>query len=276
MHAGESVGAIECGPKQEGAFTDADHRLLATLARQAAAVAHNLRLRAEQTEHLAEISRRSAELAESRARVVQAQDAERRRLQRNLHDGMQQSVAALSVRLGLARNQLRRGDRRTAETLTELQADVNRLLDDVRELSHSIRPAVLSDRGLLEAVEAHASRLPVPVVIDADQALRGARFPAQIEDAAWYGIAEAMTNALKHTETTRIVVTLTRQNGHLEVDVSDNGRGFDPSTSAGFGLAALADRMAVLGGVLTVDSAAGRGTRLRMDIPLASTAGGTA
>jgi GAF domain-containing protein len=97
VHAGESVGAIECGPKQEVSFTAADHRLLGTLARQAAAVTHNLRLRAEQTEHLAEISRRTAELTESRARVVQAQDAERRRLQRDLHDGMQQSVAALSA-----------------------------------------------------------------------------------------------------------------------------------------------------------------------------------
>jgi signal transduction histidine kinase len=128
---------------------------------------------------------------------------------------------------------------------------------------------VLSDRGLLEAVEAHAARLPVPVVIEADQTLRGVRFPAQIEDAAWYGIAEAMTNALKHSATARIVVSLTRQNGHLEIDVSDNGRGFDPRTADGFGLAALEDRMAVLGGVLAIDSAAGRGTRLRMDIPLA-------
>jgi signal transduction histidine kinase len=268
MHAGESVGAIECGPKEQGSFTDADHRLLATLARQAAAVAHNLRLRAEQTEHLAEISRRTAELTESRARVVQAQDAERRRLQRDLHDGIQQSVAALSARLGLARNQLRRADLHAATTLADLQTDVNRLLDELRDLAHSIRPAVLSDRGLLEAVEAHATRLPVPVVIDADQTLRGVRFPVQIEDAAWFGIAEAMTNALKHSDTARIIVSLTRQNGHLEIGVSDNGQGFAAENPPGFGLAALADRMAVLGGHLTVNSAPGHGTHVRMNIPL--------
>jgi signal transduction histidine kinase len=268
IHAGESVGAIECGPKQQGTFTEADQRLLATLARQAAAVAYNLRLRAEQAEHVAEIERRTAELTSSRARVVQAQDAERRRLQRDLHDGIQQSVAALSVRLGLARNQLRRGDLHAATTLADLQTDVNQLLNELRDLSHRIRPAVLSDRGLLEAVEAHAARLPVQVVIDADQTLRGVRFPAQIEDAAWYGIAEAMTNAMKHSVPSRIIVSLMRQNGHLDVGVSDDGRGFNPETAAGFGLAALADRMAVLGGQLSVDSRPGRGTKLRMNIPL--------
>ena len=265
----EVVGAIECGPKRQGPFTDADRRLVATLARQAATVAHNLRLRAEQTEHLAEISRRTAELTASRARVVRAQDAERRRLQRDLHDGVQQSVAALSTRLGLARNQLRRSDEQAADTLVELQADVLRLLDELRDLAHRIRPAVLSDRGLLEAVEAQAARLPLPVLIDADQDLRGARFPDQVEDAAWFGIAEAMTNTLKHAAADHLVVGLARLDGHLEVQVRDDGRGFDPACSAGFGLTALADRMAVLGGRLTLDSRLGSGTLLQMDFPLA-------
>ena len=114
VHHGIQVGAIECGPKRQGPFTAADTRLLATLAQQAAAVAYGLRLRTEQAEHLAEISRHSAELSRSRARLVEVQDAERRRLQTQVHDGVQQSVAAVSVRLGLARNQLRRGDERVA------------------------------------------------------------------------------------------------------------------------------------------------------------------
>ena len=269
VHHGESVGVIECGPQRAGSFTGADHRLLATLARQAAAVAHNLRLRAAQAEHLAEIGRRTAELTESRARVVQVQDAERRRLQRQLHDGVQQSVAALSVRLGLARIQLRRGDdRASATTLAELQGDVTHLLDQLRDLAHSIRPAVLTDRGLLEAVEAQAARLPVPVVIRADRALRGRRFPQHIEDAAWYGIAEAMTNSLKHAAGGPIIVGLVCRDGRLAIDVDDDGPGFDVHAAAGFGLAALADRMAVLGGRLTVDSAPGAGARLRMELPL--------
>jgi signal transduction histidine kinase len=163
---------------------------------------------------------------------------------------------------------LRRGDEHAATTLVDLQADVNQLLNELRDLSHRIRPAVLSDRGLLEAVEAHASRLPVQVVIDADQTLRGVRFPAHIEDAAWYGIAEAMTNAMKHSAPSRITVSMTRQNGDLDVGVSDDGRGFNADTTAGFGLAALADRMAVLGGQLSLDSRPGGGTQLRMNIPL--------
>lgn len=266
--AGEVVGAIECGPKRQGPFTEADRRLVATLAGQAATAAHNLRLRAEQTEHLSEISRRTAEVTASRARVVRVQDAERRRLQRDLHDGVQQSVAALSTRLGLARNQLRRSDEQAADTLAELQSDVLRLLDQLRDLAHRIRPAVLNDRGLLEAVEAQAARLPLPVLIDAGQELRGARFPDHIEDAAWFGIAEALTNTLKHAAAEHVVVALARQNSHLQVQVRDDGRGFDPACSAGFGLTALADRMAVLGGRLTLDSRLGSGTRVHMDIPL--------
>ena len=268
VHHGECIGAIECGPKTDGPFTDADRRLLATVAQQAAVVAYNLRLRAEQEQHLAEISRTSAELTESRARMVQVQDAERRRLQRQVHDGLQQSVAALSGRLGLAVHQVRRGDERATATLEELQAEVARLLDELRDLAHTIRPSVLSDRGLLEAIEAQASRLPMPVVIRADPSLRGARFPARIEDAAWYGIAEAMTNSLKHAAAGRIEVRLAHASGRLHIEVGDDGLGFDPQQVDGFGLAALADRMAVLGGRLMIDSAPGAGARLRMDLPV--------
>ena len=268
VHHGESFGAIECGPKWEGPFTEADHQLLATLARQAAAVVHNVRLRTQEAQHLAEISRRTAELTESRARLVQVQDAERRRLQHQLHDGVQQSVAALSGRLGLARNQLRRGDDRAAATLGELQADIDMLLDELRDLAHTIRPSVLTDSGLLDAIEAQAARLPIPVTINASRNLRGVRFPADIEDAAWYGLAEAMTNALKHSTATRLDVRLAQVSGRLELEVADDGSGFDPPQAARFGLTALADRMAVLGGQLVVDSAPGDGARVRMLLPL--------
>ncbi len=268
VHHGIQVGAIECGPKRQGPFTTADTRLLATLAQQAAAVAYGLRLRTEQAEHVAEISRHSAELSRSRARLVEVQDAERRRLQTQVHDGVQQSVAALSVRLGLARNQLRRGDERVAVTLVDLQADIDQLLDQLRDLAHSIRPSVLSDRGLLEAVEAQAGRLPVPVVIRASRTLRGARFPPAIEDAAWFGIAEGLTNALKHARADRVEIGLGCRDGHLEVEIGDEGPGFDPSVTTGFGLATLRDRMAVLGGQLIIESAPGTGARLRMRLPL--------
>jgi signal transduction histidine kinase len=271
IHGGTKLGDIECGPKIEGAFLDEDDKLLYNLARQAAAAVHNLRLTAELARRLEEIRRQAAELGASRARVVQAQDAERRRLQRDLHDGAQQAVVALSAKLALARNQLRRGDEQAGATLVELHDDVLALLHQLRELAHSIRPAVLSDRGLLDAVEAQATRLPLPVVIEAEPALRGVRFAGQIEDAAWYGVAEALTNALKHADARRIVVVLAQRDGHLVAEVGDDGRGFNTAEAAGFGLAGLTDRVAALGGLFKVDSAPGEGTRVRIELPLHET-----
>lgn len=274
VHHGIQFGVIECGPKRQGPFTAADTRLLATLAQQAGAFGYGLRLRTEQAEHLAEISRHSAELSRSRARLVEVQDAERRRLQAQVHDGVQQSVAAVSVRLGLARNQLRRGDERVAVTLVDLQADIDRLLDQVRDLAHSIRPSVLSDRGLLEAVEAQAGRLPIPVVIQASPTLRGVRFPPAIEDAAWFGIAEGLTNALKHARADRVDVRLGCRDGLLEVEIRDEGPGFDPSVANGFGLATLRDRMTVLGGQLIIESAPSAGALVKMRLPVPDENGG--
>ena len=124
------------------------------------------------------------------------------------------------------------------------------LLDELRDLAHTIRPSVLTDSGLLDAIEAQAARLPIPVTINASRNLRGVRFPADIEDAAWYGLAEAMTNALKHSTATRLDVRLAQVSGRLELEVADDGSGFDPPQAARFGLTALADRMAVLGGQL--------------------------
>jgi signal transduction histidine kinase len=129
----------------------------------------------------------------------------------------------------LARNQLRRGDERAGVTLADLQADIDRLLDQLRDLAHSIRPSVLSDRGLLEAVEAQAGRLPVPVVVRASPTLRGARFPPAIEDAAWFGIAEGLTNALKHARADRVEVGLSRRDGLLEVEIRARARASIPA-----------------------------------------------
>ena len=156
-----------------GSLLDEDRRLLAHLAGQAAAAIRNLRLSAQLAGRLEVIKRQAAELAASRARVVLAQDAERRRIQRDLHDGFQQEVVVLTAKLALARQWLRRGDQRASQALGELQADLGGLLAHLREFAHAIHPPVLADQGLLEAIEAQASRLPVEVIIDADPALRG-------------------------------------------------------------------------------------------------------
>jgi signal transduction histidine kinase len=262
------LGWIECGPRRDGPLLDEDRRLLAHLAAQAATAVSNVRLAAELADRLAVIEVQAAELSASRARLVKSTDDERRRIQRDLHDGPQQDLVVLSANLALARERLRRADPRADGTLAELQADLTGLLARLREFAHAIHPPVLADQGLLEAVEAQASRLPLEVVVEADPRLRGVRYPEQIETAAWYVVSEAMTNAVKHAAAARLCIRLGERDGRLSVEVSDDGRGFDPGTARGLGLTGLADRMAIVGGTLRVDSRPGRGTTLHAGLPL--------
>jgi signal transduction histidine kinase len=275
IRAGDAlVGHIECGPRRDGnPLVSEDRRLLVSLAGQAAAAARSLQLAEELSERLRQIERQAVELAASRDRVVAAQDAERRRIQRDLHDGVQQEVVALSAKLGLAYQRLRRGDPSAERLLVDLQADVGDLLSALRAVAHAIHPPVLADRGLLSAVEAQAARLPVAMAVHADPALREVRFPPRIEATAWYALAEALTNVVKHANATQVDVILDQPDGRLRLEVRDDGRGFDAEAGRGLGLASLADRLDIVGGCLVIDSTAGRGTTLRMDIPLGSTDG---
>jgi signal transduction histidine kinase len=272
IHAGTVLGRIECGDRRDGPLLDEDRRLLANLAGQAAAAAHNLYLAAELSDRLDLIRRQAAELTASRARVAQTQDAERQRIQRDLHDGVQQDLVALTANLALARERLRRGDPRADESLAELQRDMGGLLGQLRDFAHAIHLPVLADQWLLEAIEAQAARLPLEVVIEADPALRGVRYPPQVETAAWYVVSEALTNAVKHAHARRVLVALAQPDGQLAVEVRDDGCGFDQATVHGLGLASLADRMAIVDGDLRIDSGPGRGTTLRAEVPL-TTAG---
>jgi signal transduction histidine kinase len=269
VHSGEALGAIECGPRRDGPLLEEDRRLLAHLASQAATAVRNLQLSTQLAARLEVIRQQAAELAASRARIAQAQDAERQRIQRDLHDGFQQDLVVLTATLALAREQLRRGDRRGDQTLDELQRDVRDTLVHLREFAHSIHPPVLADQGLLEAIEAQAARMPVEVVIDADPALRGVRYPPHIEAATWYVVAEALTNAVKHARARQVTVGLAQPNGCLAIEISDDGCGFNPAAARGIGLAGLADRVSIVNGALTIDSALGKGTRLRAEVPLA-------
>ena len=274
IHAGTVLGRIECGDRRDGPLLDEDRRLLANLAGQAAAAAHNLYLTAELRDRLDLIRRQAAELTASRARVAQTQDAERQRIQRDLHDGVQQDLVALTANLALARERLRRGDPRADESLAELQRDMGGLLGQLRDFAHAIHPPVLADQGLLEAIEAQAARLPLEVVIEADPALRGVRYPPQVEAATWYVVSEALTNAVKHAQAHRVLVALAQPDGHLAVEVRDDGCGFDQATVRGLGLASLADRISIVDGALRIDSSPGRGTTLRAEVPLAAAGAG--
>jgi signal transduction histidine kinase len=274
VQAGTVLGRIECGPRRDGPLLDEDRRLLANLAGQAAAAARNLHLTAELSDRLGLIRQQAAELTASRARVAQTQDAERQRIQRDLHDGVQQDLVALTAKLALARERLRRGDPRADEALAELQRDMSELIGQLRDFAHAIHPPVLADQGLLEAIEAQAARLPFEVVIEADPALRGVRYPQPVETATWYVVAEALTNAVKHARARRVIVALAQPNGQLAVEVRDDGCGFDQATVGGLGLASLADRIAIVNGTLHIDSTPGQGTTLRAKVPLSAAGGG--
>ncbi len=261
--AGETIGRIECGQK-EGGYPAADRELLATLAGQAATAIANVQLTARLAEQV-------DELARSRTRIITAQDTERRRIEQDLHDGAQQQIVALIMKMRLARNQLGRGERTADAVLDELQNDARELLADLRELAHGIHPPVLSDRGLVAAVEARTDRLPLDVTVQASPGLRERRLGADVEGAAYFVVCEALTNVVKHSAATNALVGLSVSNGHLEVDVRDEGVGLGSGT--GQGLTNLRDRVEALGGNLTVSGAPGAGARVHADLPLGAAHG---
>jgi signal transduction histidine kinase len=255
----EVVGRIECGAKPGGYDTD-DRELLATLTGQAVTAISNVRLAAQLAERLSELQR-------SRARIISAEDNERRRIERDLHDGAQQEVVAMLTKLGMARNQLERGES-PAALLTELQEDALELLTELRELAQGIHPPVLSDKGLVAAVEARADRLSLPVTVRADEVLRIRRLDNDIEGAAYYLICEALTNVVKHSGATQSDVALSSANNCLRIDVNDDGVGLGRVNGDGMGLTNIRDRVEALGGHLEIDSGPGVGTRLRAELPV--------
>jgi len=261
VHGDRVVGVIECGPKTEGRYNAADQELLNTLGRQAALAIRNSQLAGE-------LSQSVDELAASRARLVQAEELARRRLERDLHDGVQQELVGVLARLGLARNQLRR-DRDLAETtLREAQIDAQRALEGLQELARGIHPAILTDRGLVEAVEERATRMPVPVEVHANGLRGGARFPLEMEGAAYFFVSEGLANIVKYASATRAFVRFHTEPGQLVVVVQDDGRGFDPAIVKKSGLRGLEDRISALGGRVEVVSQPGQGTELRAFLPV--------
>lgn len=266
-HTGETVGLVECGPKKDGALDDADRELLATLARQAALAIHNGRLAAELAVRIDEIRRQADQLAASRTRIVLAQDRERRRLERDIHDGVQQEIVALAAKLRLTRNQLRRDPALADTTLAELQHETKQTLETLRELIHGIHPAVLTDKGLLEAIESRAARLPIGITIEAEPELRSLRFATETETTAFFVVSEALANTLKHAAATHVVIRLRLRGSMIVVEVIDDGVGFVPAEATGLGLASMRDRIASVNGRLRIDSSLGNGTRLVVEVP---------
>jgi signal transduction histidine kinase len=210
----------------------------------------------------AELQARLDDLRESRARIVQAGDAARRKLERDLHDGAQQRLVGLALDLRLARERLEDQPEQAAAMLDDASAELARATEELRELARGIHPAVLSDRGLEAAVESLAKRAPLPVLIDSS--LSG-RLPEPVEAAAYFVVSESLANVIKHSGADRAEVGIRRETGRLLVEVRDDGAGgADP---AGSGLRGLADRVAALDGSLRVNGPARGGTIVRAEIP---------
>jgi PAS domain S-box-containing protein len=204
-------------------------------------------------------------LAASRARIVEAGDAERRRLERNLHDGAQQQLVSLAVQLRLAEARLESDPAGARDELVAARDQLGLALEELRELARGIHPAILTDGGLAPALSALATRAPVPVEITR---VPDERLPEPVEAAAYYLIAEAITNVAKHANASHVAVSVHRDNGRVLVEVADDGVGGADSTG-GSGLSGLSDRVEALHGRLRVDSPRGGGTRIEAQIPVA-------
>jgi signal transduction histidine kinase len=253
-HQGELLGALSVTMPANDPMDAARTKLVADLAAQAGLLLRNVGL--------------VEDLRASRRRLVTAQDQERRRLERNIHDGAQQQLVALAVKARLARQLTQRDPAKAQELLEQIEGETQTALEDLRDLARGIYPPLLADRGLVAAVEAQARKAPLPVAVHADGV---GRFDQEAEAAAYFSILESLQNVAKYAAASRVDVELRAADGHLDFEVADDGRGFDPSaTGYGTGLQGIADRLGALDGSLLVDSAPGEGTRVTGRLPLAA------
>ena len=253
-HQGERLGSLRVTSSPREPLTAAGERLVQAVAGQAGLILRNVGL--------------VEDLRASRQRLVAAADQARRDLERDLHDGAQQQIVALMAKLRLARNQLARDPAVAGQTLAEAQAEAQQTLQDLRELARGIHPSVLSDQGILAAVKSRIARLPIGVRLTAGPELAGARYPDQIEGAAYFLVCEALVNVLKHARASRVQVRLSDDGSRLRVEITDDGAGFVPADAAGSGLTGLTDRIEAVGGSLSIRSRPGAGTRLAGELPV--------
>src|SRR5262249_11561211 len=207
------------------------------------------------------------DLAASRRRIIEAGDAERRRIERNLHDGAQQRLVALSVGLRLAQSKIRASPAEAGELLELMSRDLADALTELRELAQGIHPAVLTERGLGAALEVLVARTPLPVELDVKLP---EPLPEPVEAAAYYVVSEALANVVKHAGAEAATVRVTRMNGSARVEVADDGAG-GAEPDRGSGLWGLRDRVETLAGRLAIDNAAGTGTGVRAQAPVQGT-----
>jgi signal transduction histidine kinase len=249
---GELLGALAVDMPANDPMNPSRERLIRDLASQAGLVLRNVRL--------------IEELRASRQRLVAAQDAERRRLERNIHDGAQQQLVALTVKVRLLEQLTEKDPSKARAMAAQIQEDTTAALDDLRDLARGIYPPLLADKGLPAALSAQARKSPVPVEVEGGEI---GRYSQDVEAAVYFSCLEALQNVTKYAEATRVTISLEGNDGTLAFAVADDGVGFDPAArSPGTGLQGIADRMDALGGTFEVVSAAGAGTRVLGRVPI--------
>jgi signal transduction histidine kinase len=258
-HQGERLGALSVTMPANDPMDPTKERLVADLAGQAGVVLRNVHL----TE---ELRARIGDLQAAQQRLVTAQDEERRRLERNIHDGAQQQLVALSVKMRLADGYVDRDPARVREILAQLQSDTNAALEDLRDLARGIYPPLLADKGLAAALEAQTRKAPIPVEVRTNGI---GRYPQEVEAAAYFSCLEALQNVAKYAGASAATVSLSDGEGQLRFEVTDDGVGFDPSrVGYGTGLQGIADRLGALQGLFQVTSSEGTGTTVVGIIPV--------
>ena len=266
-HAGELLGLIVVErPPRADAFTDEDDRVLTELARQAGLAFHNASLDSALQTTLDALRKQAEELRESRARIVASGDAERRRVERDLHDGAQQHLVALAIHLRLARDIVADDPAGASEMLGQMADEVQLTIKELRELAHGIYPALLADNGLGDALRAAASRSPLTVRVMVED---DGRYSSEVEAAIYFSCLEALQNAAKHAKGAAVELRLWTDSGGLLFSIADNGPGFDPGAARdGHGFVNMADRLGAIGGTIRWDSRPGRGATITGSVPL--------
>jgi len=250
-HQGEPLGAITVAMPPDEPMTPAQERLVTDVASQAGLVLRNAAL--------------ISDLRSSRQRLVAAQDEERRRIERNIHDGAQQQLVALSVKQRLVEGLLERDPEKARRMISEIQAETIEALENLRDLARGIYPPLLADQGLAAALEAQGRKSPVPVIVEAKDV---GRYPQEVEAAVYFSVLEALQNVAKYAGASVARVGLADRDSELVFTVTDDGRGFDrTSTRSGTGLQGVADRLAAIGGELIVRSSIGSGTSIEGRLP---------
>jgi signal transduction histidine kinase len=256
-HQGDLLGALSVSMPANDPMDPSKEKLIADVAAQAGLVLRNVRL--------------VEDLRASRRRLVSAQDEERRKLERNIHDGAQQQLVALTIKARLARQILERDPAKAEGILTEIESETVGALEDLRDLARGIYPPLLADKGLAAALLSQSKKSIVPVDVLADGI---GRYPQAVEAAVYFSVLEGLQNVAKYAEASRADVGLRHADDHLVFEVHDDGKGFDPAqTGYGTGLQGIADRLAALDGSLQVTSQRGAGTTVIGSVPVGRPAG---